>query len=244
MEKTILLIGRNVVGATILALMLALNTSALAQSASSLTPRQQEVLEEVLAEFTDGRSLQVLRRLVDNKVKTDAVASLENNEVLPILSFGEEGAPVVVEFSDYQCGYCKRMFPVLQAENIQVKVVEFPVLGAISQTAAKWALAARAQGRYEEFHIALMNNKERLNEEILTAAAVTAGLDVEQLKIDSEGAEVAEQIRQNREIGRLLSVRGTPFMVIAGQTVPGAINTERLRTLLGIEPEPAQEEQQ
>ena len=200
-----------------------------AQTADEET-RRAEFLRELYETFPDASSLVALRSNLDAEIRRRAITALRDDESLP--SFGAEEGALVVEFSDYNCGYCKRMFPLLRDENVRVKVVEFPVLGAVSAQAARYALAAEKQGGYSAFHIALMERGGRLSEEGIREAADVAGLDWERLQLDSESESVNESLRKNQRLANLLEVRGTPFLVIGERTVPGAVGAERLKQLL------------
>ena len=82
----------------------------------------------------------------------------------------------LVEFFDYQCGYCKRSLkPVrdLLETDRQLRIVwkEFPILGPVSRFAARAAMASGKQGRYLEFHVAVMGSRGKLTEDRVMAIA-------------------------------------------------------------------------
>ena len=111
----------------------------------SMTARQQETLQALYEAFPDYQSLSGALGKLDGHIdekKGEVLAELHQNLSLPAFGGAEGEEAVVVEFADYQCGYCKRMFSVLRDENVRVKVVEFPILGEISRKAAQYALAA------------------------------------------------------------------------------------------------------
>ncbi|MBE8158519.1 MAG: DsbA family protein [Betaproteobacteria bacterium] len=204
------------------------------QQQKALSAQQQEALRGLFAAFSSAESLAAARAAVVgeiNEKRGEVIAELHGKDSLPTFGGADGEKALVVEFSDYQCGYCKRMFGVLRGENVRVKVVEFPILGPISRTASEYALAAEKQNLYAEYHIALMS-QGRLSEEALLKTAKSVGLDVEKLKTDSKSEEVAEKIQENFRMARLLGVRGTPFLVIGDQSVPGAVSKERLREML------------
>ena len=157
-----------------------------------------------------------------------------NADAVGLPQFGESG-PVVVEFSDYRCGYCRRSFALLQqlaqAGEARVRVVEYPILGEPSRRAARLALAANMQGKYPEFHAALMRGA-RFSEESITAAIRRAGVDEARLWQDAQSAAVDEALERNFQLARLLGVRATPSFVVAGVVVPGALREEDFRRLL------------
>ncbi|WP_291738094.1 DsbA family protein, partial [Leisingera sp. F5] len=124
-------------------------------------------------------------------VQQDAIHALildtirENPEVIidSIMAYQEQ---VIVEFFDYNCPYCRRAAPEVNAlidEDPDLRVVmrEFPILGPDSETAARASLAARAQGKYAEFHDALMA-QPRANAATIRRTANEVGLDFERLQ--------------------------------------------------------------
>ncbi|MGI9305809.1 MAG: DsbA family protein [Gammaproteobacteria bacterium] len=197
----------------------------------ALSPAQQQALQGLAETLPNTSALAAASARLDDKIRELTVAELQGRD-LPFFGGVKDEQSLVVEFSDYQCGYCKRMFGVLNGENARVRVVEFPVLGDLSRKAASYALAARKQNLYSELHIKLMGRAERLTEDALEHAALEVGLDLEKLRKDSQSEEVTEQLRENFELARALGVRGTPFLVVGDQTSPGALNRERFVALL------------
>ena len=199
-------------------------------AAAELSAQKEEALQNLFAAFGDEEeSLLALQKAVDNALLQRVLAS-ENGR--PII--GESGL-LLVEFSDYQCGYCKQMYPLLLAAvaegRARLLVVELPVLGALSQTAARYALAAQRQGKYAEFHDALMRQR-RLSEEFLQEAAANVGLDMTQMQTDLANDVLWDELERNYKLARLLNVRGTPALVANGQIARGALNEQALRQLL------------
>jgi len=141
----------------------------------------------------------------------------------------------VVEFFDNQCPYCQANEPVLQAllkQDGRIKLVlkEFPILGPISTIAAKAALASVKQGKYAEFHAALLAHKGHYDKEsIVDEIAKSVGLDLDRLHKDMEQPEVAKEIDRNLELGRALDISGTPGFVIGDQIVSGALSIDELK---------------
>jgi protein-disulfide isomerase len=148
-----------------------------------------------------------------------------------------DGDVTLVEFFDYQCGYCKSVVDrvadaVDNDKNIRWVFKEFPILGPVSVYAAQAALAAQRQGKYQEFHLAMMRLKGRLSEDRVLAVAETVGLDVELLKEDMRSPHVSAEIGRNLDLAEALNVRGTPAFVIGDVVVPGAIDGATLRRLI------------
>jgi protein-disulfide isomerase len=144
------------------------------------------------------------------------------------------GDVTVVEFFDYQCGYCKRVHPALTTllerdRGVRLVLKELPVLGPGSEMAARAAVASLAQpGKYHAFHTALMQNQGSLDERTVLAVAGRVGLDVGKLTTDMKSDRVSSVINANRELAAALGVNGTPAFVIGDRLVPGAVSLERL----------------
>jgi len=140
---------------------------------------------------------------------------------------------VVVEFFDYNCPYCKRAAEQVktllsQDDNVKIVYREWPILGEGSVFAARAALAARAQGKYEAMHWALMEMRGRAEEASVLAAARNAGLDIDQLRADMNSPEVTAHIETTQALAQGLGFTGTPAFVIGNALVPGAVPIEDL----------------
>lgn len=150
-----------------------------------------------------------------------------------------KGDITIVEFFDYNCGYCKQALNEVMTlldkdKNLRLVFVEIPILGDSSTLAAKWALAAKNQGRYLEFHIALMRHKGPITEIVLTDFAKTAGLDMEKLKEDLKDPKIDTVIQNNMNGARALSIQGTPAFIIGTQLVRGYVGMAELEKLVAI----------
>jgi protein-disulfide isomerase len=147
-----------------------------------------------------------------------------------------DGNVTMVEFFDYNCGYCKRaVSDVLRLteedKNLRIVMKEFPILSEGSVIASRAALAAREQGKYWELHLALMAASGGVDSEAkVMQIASDAGLDVDRLKADmkSKAAEIETIIKDNRELAQALGINGTPAFVIDDIVVPGAVPYEQL----------------
>jgi len=148
-----------------------------------------------------------------------------------------DGDVVIVEFFDYRCPYCKRVLdPLLQAVeqdgNVRLVFKEFPILGADSVVAARAALAARNQGKYLEFHTALMQTEGALTEANIFGIGESVGLDIERLREDMESDDVEATILSNYAQADQIGVGGTPAFIIGKEFVPGAIDIDRINRMI------------
>ena len=138
-----------------------------------------------------------------------------------------DGDVTVVEFFDYNCGYCRRAMPdaVKLVENDdKVKFVfkELPIFGEDSEEAAKGALAANKQDKYFEMHQRLFSDPGKANKEKVLRIANDIGLDVPQLEADMESEEVREALDEVRGLAQKLGLQGTPLYLIGDRIIPGA----------------------
>lgn len=138
-----------------------------------------------------------------------------------------KGDITVVEFFDYNCGYCKRSLVDVQnliKSDARVRVVfkELPILSKGSEEAAKAALAAKRQGKYWEFHQALLSSKGQANEAAAIKAAETIGLDIAKLKADMAGSEVEKELEATKELAKKMGINGTPHFLVGDKSIPGA----------------------
>lgn len=162
--------------------------------------------------------------------------TLERDPNAPVLG-NPEGDVTVVEFFDYNCPYCRRVKPEIEAlleadPNVRLVYREWPILGEGSVFAARAALAAREQGLYEQFHWAMMAMNGRANESSVLRIAEEVGLDVTQLRRDMEAPEVAEHIQTSMRLTQALGLNGTPSFVIGDALVPGIVDVDQLQTLV------------
>ena len=232
--------------AGVLSLVLALPASGLAETRTGLDRAGVEkiIQEHLLAnpELVE-RALMVLQERRDREASVRSRAAIaENREALlghPLspVSGNPGGDVTVVEFFDYLCGFCKRSLkPVvdLLESDARVRVVwkELPVLGPVSDFAARASMAADRQGRYHDFHVALMGAPERLTEASVMRIARETGLDAEKLRRDMADPAIAEYIGETRRLAQTLGIRGTPAFVIGGDLVRGAVDGPRLKQLV------------
>lgn len=145
-----------------------------------------------------------------------------------------DGDITVVEFFDYRCGYCKRSLDMVMAmidedPNLRVVFKEFPILSPQSRRAAQAALAAQKQGKYLEYHYALMSSRGSFDDEQILDIAAEVGLDIGQLEKDMEAPEITAYLDSVQDLARSLDIRGTPTFVVENQIVRGAVDAETLR---------------
>jgi protein-disulfide isomerase len=148
------------------------------------------------------------------------------------------GDVTLVEFFDYNCGFCKRALAdliALMKSDPKLKVVlkEYPILGPDSVEAARVAVAVRMQdaggARYLEFHRKLLENRGHNDKARALAAAEEVGLDMPRLERDMASSEVTESIDESMRLGKALAINGTPGYVVGDRVIVGARGQQVLK---------------
>ncbi|MBM3544445.1 MAG: DsbA family protein [Alphaproteobacteria bacterium] len=183
-----------------------------------------EILVEMTTEL-DNRQRDEQAAQQEKAISDNADALFRSNHAY--VGGNPDGDVTVVEFFDYNCGYCKRAMPDLvklidSDDKVRVVLKELPIFGDDSDDAAKGALAAKLQGKYFEMHQKLFSESGKANKDKVLQIADEIGLDVEQLKKDMESEEVGKALEEARELAQKLGLQGTPYYLIGDQTIPGA----------------------
>ena len=160
---------------------------------------------------------------------------IKNN---PELFLGNKnGETIIIEFFDYNCGYCKRSFPEIMeliSENKDIKVIlkELPVLGESSILASKAAIASLKQDKYFAMHQELINFSGQITIDDIIDISKRVGINHGQLKNDMNKDETVLLIKENYRLADLIGVRGTPAFIINKELIPGAIGKEDMIKIL------------
>ncbi|MFC0809037.1 DsbA family protein [Ensifer sp. P24N7] len=148
-----------------------------------------------------------------------------------------EGDAIVVEFFDYNCPYCRQAGPMLdkleQADKgFRLVFKEYPILGPGSVFAARAALASRKQGKYLDFHKAMMTYSGRITETTTLEIAAEIGINVERLKKDMQDPAIDAAIRRNIALAEALRLSGTPSFVGGKEIIRGLTDEAGMRRLI------------
>jgi len=178
-----------------------------------------ELIPEAMAKLQQREQARAVAGLADTVTRPYAGAWTGN----------PRGDVTVVEYYDYNCGYCRASLPAIRelvAGDPGVRVVfrELPILAPTSRDAARASLAAAKANRFAAFHDALYG-AGRVTPESIAAAARTAGVDLSRADTAAADAEIAS----NLQAAGTLGLTGTPSWVIGSQLLSGAVSLDRLR---------------
>lgn len=192
-----------------------------------------ELIQEALNE------LDKKQRDAEAQAQKAAVASLspdlikaENGVVLG----NPTGDVTLVEFFDYNCGYCKKAMADIMGlmktdPKLRVVLRDFPVLGPDSVEASKVALAVRSQltgAKYMEFHQKLLESRGRIGKDRAIEVAQSLGADPAKIEKEIESAEIKKLLGNTMRVADQLRIGGTPAFVVADGVIVGAVGQEAL----------------
>jgi len=216
---------------------------------TSITPAQKTEIEKLVHDYIVAHpevikeAIQALQAKEEqSKADAQTQAVLENKDKL----FNDPATPVagnpmgdvtIVEFFDYHCPYCKAVAAPLQKlteedKGVRLVMKEFPILGQDSLLASQAALASVPQGKYWEFHQALMEHRGQFDMEVIKSIAAKVGLDPAKLEADMQSDTIKPIISANHDLAQTLDIGATPTFIIGDEVVEGAVPLERLKELI------------
>ncbi len=193
--------------------------------------------------------LEVIQVLEERRAREAAAAELalvtDNADAIFNDSFSwvggnPDGDVTIVEFLDYQCGYCKRAFPQVERliesdGNIRFIVKEYPILGDASHLASRYAIATKnveGDAAYKEVHDAMMALRGELTEDTLERISGDLGLDHDDIVVEMNNPEIEEIIQANYALARALQIQGTPSFVMGERMVRGYVEFDQMRAIV------------
>lgn len=230
---------------TTTAIALSLLVSAGCAQAQSPSTTDRAQIESVIKDYLINNP-EVIQEALDELDRRDEAAMMAavrdaiENDTRDIKVGPADAKVTIVEFFDYNCGYCKRstdwVNQTIKTHPNDVRVIfkELPILDGRTKTsrpAAKAALAANKQGKYLEMHTALMD-ASGLTPERIKEIARKQGLNVKQLEKDMLDPELDVMLEDTLILAnRIPSLTGTPFFIINDLMIAGA-DTDRLQASL------------
>ena len=229
----------------LIAICLVLTTMVPSLARADLDATDRATLNSIIEDFIRNNpeivrdTLIALAAREEAERKQTGLAKVRDDQGDPVMG-NANGTITLYEFSDYNCGYCKRVFEPIQQlvrDNPDVRLVikEFPILSQSSLVAAKAAIAAEMQGKFGDYHIAMMTYRGQITDAVVMRMVAQAGLDIEQLKSDMESPKTMAIIQRTREAAAALEINGTPGLVVGDTVVPGAIGLDELIKLIAEE---------
>jgi protein-disulfide isomerase len=243
-EDAMKILSRSLIATTLVAA-----TTLLPARAEDFSDGQKQIIENIIRDYL-LKNPELLREMADKLEEKQRVAEEEQRGVALQAQKDEifrakgdavvgdaKGDVTIVEFMDYNCGWCKKAMleigEIVKADP-KVKVVfkEFPIFGEHSEYAARAALAAEKQGKYWQLHQAMFAHEGQVTIDVVDQLAAANGLDVAKMKTDIESAEIAAKISANLQLGKELAINGTPAFIIDDQVVGGYMQLDAMRAAI------------
>ncbi len=215
------------------------------------TKAQREITEEIIRDYILKNPSIIREALIkleeqDEKDKQQSIADnikKYNSEIYadadsPVAG-NKKGDVTVVVFFDYFCGYCRKTLPELKsfaAKQPSVRIIfkELPIMGPNSNVASRAALAAQRQGKYDEFHYALLESDD-VSDATIKSICKRLGLNYETLKKDMNDPKINQSIERNQNLATAIGVSGTPAYLVGKRFIPGAIDAVALAKIVADE---------
>ena len=219
-------------------------------SAQTFSDDQRQQIEGIVKDYLikHPELIQDVMSALDKKQQeTDAAkatASIKDNNATlfnsphQVVLGNPQGKTQIVEFFDYNCGFCKRALPDMMTllkndPDIKFVLKEFPVLGEGSVEAAHVAVAARMQDptgkKYIDFHQKLLGGRGPADKARALAVAKDVGFDMTRLEKDMNSDEVKTTIDEDMKLADTLGVNGTPSYVVGNELIVGAVGLDELK---------------
>ena len=218
--------------------------------AQTISPTQRSEIEAIIKDYL-LKNPELLQEVMSELEKRQSAADAEKhraavkehadklfNSTRQVTLGNPQGDVTMVEFFDYNCGYCKRaltdMLELMKSDpKLKVVLKEFPVLGPQSVEAAQIAVGVQMQDRsgkkYLDFHQKLLSGRGQVDKARALAVAKEVGLDAARLEKDMNNAEVRATLEESLKLAEALGLNGTPSYVIGPDVVIGAVGLPALR---------------
>ncbi|MAY62501.1 MAG: disulfide bond formation protein DsbA [Rhizobiales bacterium] len=229
-----------------MAAMLAAST-AFVMPARALDDAQKEEMGAFVREYllANPEILQEMQTALQTKQEAEAAekakaAIVANRDALTaapedIVLGNPEGDVTIVEFFDYNCGYCKHALQDMNAiiegdDQVRFVLKEFPILGPDSLAAHRVAMSFRKlmPDKYGEFHRTLLGSEGRATEDSAMELAVKLGAEEAEVRTGMEDPAISDSIKQAYSLADQLGINGTPSYIVGDEAVFGALGADVL----------------
>ena len=215
-------------------------------TAQEFTPQQNDQIKKMIQEYLfrnpkDLReaiiALQAFELQQQQKAARQALAAESDSLYRSTVSYvagNPDGDVTLIEFFDYNCSFCRRSMKDLMTlieTDPKLKVIfkEFPILGEGSFFAARAAVASMKQGKYIEYHMAMMKIRGTADKNNVLEVAEEVGLDVLKLVKEMQKPYVTKEINEVLRTASAIGINGTPAYVVGENVISGAVGLAELR---------------
>ena len=196
-----------------------------------------EIIIEAIEIFQKKQSLNAIKK--EKEIIKSLSGELYNDA--NSYFFGNENSELkIVEFIDYNCGYCKKNHEIIMNilnENNDIKYIikELPILGESSLLASKFAVTiylVDGPKIYKKFYDSLMSHNAQLNFDILKKISKKVGSSIKDFNSHINNDKVKNVIFKNLNLANKLSIDGTPTFIIEDNVFRGFISFDQLQEII------------
>ncbi len=219
-----------------------------AAQAQSFSPEQRGEIEKIIRDYfiKHPEMIEELQQLAQAEKIKRAINEHKNellNSPRQVTLGNPQGDVTMVEFFDYNCGYCKRalddMTTLLKNDpKLRVVLKEMPVLSQGSLEAAQVAAALTMQDktgkRYLDFHQKMLSGRGQADKARALAVAKEVGADMPRLEKDMASAEIKLALQESMKLAEAFGIQGTPSYVIGNEVLVGAVGLNELQSKINV----------
>ena len=190
--------------------------------------------------------IDVLRKYQDeqNKIEQEKISQQNNSNIInlnlfdnPMIIGNKNATKIIYEFVDYNCGYClkfhQQALSVINEDlNTKLVIMQMPILGEISKTYSKIAVAASFQNKFKDVHNYLYSSERKSKMDDILGDLFLMNIDIAQLEQDINSEEVAEIILSHEKFVNEFKFNGTPAIIIGETIIPGYIEKDKIIEIL------------
>ncbi len=223
--------------------------SASASRAGELTNEQKEQFGKFIHEYVVSHP-ELIKEAAEELDRRDKAAELADREKTMASEGGKlfhspgqavvgnpDGDVTLVEFFDYNCGYCKQSLATVTKliegdPKLRVVLKDFPILGPDSVETAEVATAARQQlkgPKFWEFHKRLLGVRGHVGKAQAIAVAKELGADADQLEKDMKSPATRAALAESEELAEKLHFSGTPSWVVGQDAYVGGLSFPEMK---------------
>jgi len=186
-----------------------------------------------------ANALQAQSELQQNQRAKTALAALKAplyDDPDHVVLGNPEGDVTIVEFFDYNCGFCRKaLADVIQLldedKNVRVILKEFPILSQGSVDAARIAVQVARDSNidYMEFHTRVFSSRGQINKDTALQAAASLGMNPIELELQMNSKSVSDAIARTHQIAEALDITSTPNFILGDEILRGAVGVDEMR---------------
>jgi len=214
-----------------------------------ISPAQKAAIEKIIKDYISKNPEIVRDALTELELREKTAEMDARNKIISSMqgplyvSFAQEvvgnpnGKITLVEFFDYNCGYCKKTLGDIAElikgnPDLRVILKDYPILSDKSVEAATIALAVKKQftgDKFWQYHQRLLSSRGAVGRDEALALAKDMGADMDRLNKDVGGGDIKKGLEDNDKLGQALMLNGTPSFVIGEEPIVGAIGYDAMK---------------